>query len=62
MLEIGPGRGALTAKLLEAGAKVIAIEKDRLLIPILTEKFTKEIAEKRFTELKEIFWSLMQKD
>ncbi|MES2059502.1 MAG: 16S rRNA (adenine(1518)-N(6)/adenine(1519)-N(6))-dimethyltransferase RsmA [Patescibacteria group bacterium] len=47
VLEIGPGRGALTAKLLEAGAKVIAIEKDRLLIPILTEKFQTEIAENK---------------
>lgn len=31
VLEIGPGPGALTAMLLEAGAHVIAIEKDRLL-------------------------------
>ena len=28
VLEIGPGEGALTRKLLEAGARVIAIEKD----------------------------------
>ncbi|MDO8430383.1 MAG: rRNA adenine N-6-methyltransferase family protein, partial [Candidatus Taylorbacteria bacterium] len=28
VLEVGPGKGALTGKLLEAGARVIAIEKD----------------------------------
>ena len=28
VLEIGPGEGALTRKLLEAGAKVTAVEKD----------------------------------
>ena len=31
VLEIGPGRGALTQKLLEAGANVLAIEKDETL-------------------------------
>ena len=43
VLEIGPGKGALTEVLLETGAKVIAIEKDRLLIPYLAEKFAAEI-------------------
>jgi 16S rRNA (adenine1518-N6/adenine1519-N6)-dimethyltransferase len=43
ILEIGPGKGALTAKILETGAKVIAIEKDRELIPYLSEKFSVEI-------------------
>jgi len=45
VLEIGPGKGALTEVLLESGAKVIAIEKDRLLIPFLSDKFAKEIKE-----------------
>jgi 16S rRNA (adenine1518-N6/adenine1519-N6)-dimethyltransferase len=45
VLEIGPGEGALTAVLLERGAKVVAIEKDARLIPLLTEKF----ANKPFT-------------
>lgn len=44
VLEIGPGKGALTEKLLEAGAKVIAIEKDRELIPLLQETFASYIA------------------
>lgn len=42
VLEIGPGKGALTEKLLEKGAQVIAIEKDDSLIPFLQEKFTHE--------------------
>lgn len=43
ILEIGPGKGALTEKLLATGAHIVAIEKDRELIPILAEKFKNEI-------------------
>ncbi len=43
VLEIGPGKGALTEALLQSGAKVIAIEKDHELIPFLTERFKEEI-------------------
>ena len=43
VLEIGPGQGALTEKILETGASVIAVEKDNRLIEPLTEKFQKEI-------------------
>jgi 16S rRNA (adenine1518-N6/adenine1519-N6)-dimethyltransferase len=43
VLEIGPGKGILTSALLTRGAKVIAVEKDNRLIPILSEKFSKEI-------------------
>ncbi len=43
VLEAGPGKGALTEKLLEAGAKVIAVEKDDRAIPFLSEKFKEEI-------------------
>ena len=49
VLEIGPGKGALTKKLLETGAKVYAIEKDDRLIPILEELFAKEIKSGKFT-------------
>jgi len=35
VLEIGPGMGALTGYLLEAAGKVIAVEIDKMLIPIL---------------------------
>ena len=44
VLEAGPGEGILTAALLEAGAKVIAVEKDRRLIPTLQQKFSAEIS------------------
>ncbi len=39
VLEIGPGRGALTALLLERGARVVAVELDRELVPLLRERF-----------------------
>lgn len=39
VLEIGPGDGALTEVLLARGARVVAVEKDRRLIPLLREKF-----------------------
>lgn len=47
VLEVGPGKGALTEKLLEKAGKVIAIEKDRELIPFLEEKFAEEIKNKK---------------
>jgi 16S rRNA (adenine1518-N6/adenine1519-N6)-dimethyltransferase len=37
--EIGPGRGALTALLLESGARVVAVELDRELVPVLLGRF-----------------------
>lgn len=40
VVEIGPGRGIITQKLLDQGLKVIAIEKDRNLIPELRLKFS----------------------
>lgn len=39
VLEIGPGKGSLTETLAARAKKVIAIEKDRDLIPVLREKF-----------------------
>lgn len=44
VLEVGPGKGALTSKLLEYGAKVIAVEKDDRAIPFLQEKFAAQVA------------------
>ena len=43
ILEIGPGKGALTEKILENAEKVIAIEKDRDLLAFLREKFSLEV-------------------
>ncbi|HEV8177607.1 MAG TPA: 16S rRNA (adenine(1518)-N(6)/adenine(1519)-N(6))-dimethyltransferase RsmA, partial [Gemmatimonadales bacterium] len=39
VLEIGPGMGGLTAPLLERAGRVIAVEKDRELIPLLRSQF-----------------------
>ena len=39
ILEIGPGKGMLTRELLATGARVIAIEKDPLLIETLRVEF-----------------------
>ena len=43
VLEVGPGKGALTEKLLEKAKQVIAVEKDRELFEFLSEKFENEI-------------------
>lgn len=47
VLEVGPGRGILTAALLKAGARVLAIEKDDRLIDSLKQKFNLEILHDR---------------
>jgi 16S rRNA (adenine1518-N6/adenine1519-N6)-dimethyltransferase len=44
ILEIGPGKGALTEKLLEKAGKVIAVEKDRELFELLQSKFSSQIS------------------
>src|SRR3989338_10368505 len=43
ILEIGPGKGALTEKLLERAGTVVAVEKDYELFEFLKKKFEKEI-------------------
>ncbi len=37
VIEVGPGPGGLTRALLEAGAQVIAVEKDRRFVPLLED-------------------------
>src|SRR5437588_1988713 len=39
VIEIGPGRGALTGKLLERAGRVVAVEVDRTLVEHLRLKF-----------------------
>ena len=39
ILEIGPGKGALTEKLLACSCQLIAVEKDRDLYELLKDKF-----------------------
>lgn len=43
VIEIGPGKGALTEAILKSGAQVVCIEKDARLIDLLNEKFANEI-------------------
>ena len=47
ILEIGPGKGKLTEKLLEYAGLVVAVEKDCELFEFLKIKFEKEIIEKK---------------
>ncbi len=47
VVEIGPGTGALTARLLERASRVVALERDRDLLPVLTRTFDAAIAEGR---------------
>ena len=39
VIEIGPGLGTLTSKLLEKAGKVICIELDPKMVKIITERF-----------------------
>jgi len=39
VLEVGPGRGALTRLLADKGARVVAVELDRELVPLLSAEF-----------------------
>lgn len=49
VLEIGAGLGALTRPLCERAAHVIAIERDRDLVPILREELSQPLAEGRLS-------------
>ncbi|OGD69585.1 ribosomal RNA small subunit methyltransferase A [Candidatus Campbellbacteria bacterium RIFCSPLOWO2_02_FULL_35_11] len=47
VLEIGPGKGSLTEKILEKAGKVIVVEKDNRLIYFLNEKFKEFVDNKK---------------
>lgn len=47
VIEIGPGRGALTKELLQAGAHVVAFEIDPEMVEVLEEKFPEAIESKK---------------
>lgn len=47
VLEVGPGEGTLTREMLVRGARVVAVEKDDRLIPILRETFAPELKTKQ---------------
>jgi 16S rRNA (adenine1518-N6/adenine1519-N6)-dimethyltransferase len=39
VMEVGPGRGAMTRLLADTGARVLAVELDRQLVPLLEREF-----------------------
>ncbi len=49
VLEIGPGTGMLTRALLKQAGKVVAVEADRELVPVLAETFAKEVTDGTLT-------------
>jgi 16S rRNA (adenine1518-N6/adenine1519-N6)-dimethyltransferase len=49
VIEIGPGKGALTESLLERADKVVAIELDAFFVHYLHQKFLEPIAQGRLT-------------
>ena len=49
VLEIGPGTGALTARLLDIATHVTAIERDDTLVAFLEGEFAPEVANDRLT-------------
>jgi 16S rRNA (adenine1518-N6/adenine1519-N6)-dimethyltransferase len=49
VIEIGPGKGALTESLLERADKVVAIELDAFFVHYLNQKFLEPIAQGRLT-------------
>jgi 16S rRNA (adenine1518-N6/adenine1519-N6)-dimethyltransferase len=53
VLEIGPGKGALTEKLLASGCQLIAVEKDDELLEFLKQKFAKEIVSGQLTLIRD---------
>lgn len=63
VLEVGCGRGDLTAALLRRGAIVHGIEVDDDLIPILNDRFTDAVAEDRLvlyhTDARLVDWSTL---
>ena len=51
VVELGAGTGVLTAALLSRGAKVVAVERDRDLIPLLEAEFSEALGTGRLTLL-----------
>mgnify|MGYP001002054233 CR=1 FL=1 len=57
VVEIGPGQGIITQKLLDIGCQVIAVEKDRRLISELQTQFS-DYKNFKLTNSDFLFWSL----
>lgn len=60
VVDVGPGRGALTLPLARAGARVLAIERDRHLVEGLREQVTRERLASRVdvrrADLRDVTW------
>ena len=53
VVEIGPGLGALTEKLLSKAGRTVVIEKDKRMVAHLKNEFKKEIATNKLTIIEE---------
>ena len=58
VVELGPGLGALTQALLAQGARVIAVERDRDLVPLLKKRFADVDERLRVVEDNALTWPL----
>jgi 16S rRNA (adenine1518-N6/adenine1519-N6)-dimethyltransferase len=61
VVELGPGLGALTGRLLERHVDVIAVERDRDLVPILTKRFA-DNPQLRVVEDNALTWPLTREN
>jgi 16S rRNA (adenine1518-N6/adenine1519-N6)-dimethyltransferase len=62
VVELGAGLGALTAALVDRAAHVVAIERDRDLVPLLRESLADAVAEGRLTVLEDDAQSVSVRD
>jgi 16S rRNA (adenine1518-N6/adenine1519-N6)-dimethyltransferase len=62
VLEIGPGKGALTDALLPNIHTLLAVEKDQELIPFLEEKYKNEILQRKMVILEEDILNIHPKE
>ena len=62
VLEVGPGVGALTLALTDAGARVRAVEVDRHLLPVLNEVTAGRAVEVVHADAMQVDWSELLSD
>tara|TARA_Y100000310_G_scaffold312831_1_gene360529 strand:- start:3046 stop:3810 length:765 start_codon:yes stop_codon:yes gene_type:complete len=62
ILEIGPGKGALTTELLKGAKHIITIEKDENLVACLSRKFEKEISNGRLMLISDDVFNMTQNE
>jgi 16S rRNA (adenine1518-N6/adenine1519-N6)-dimethyltransferase len=62
VLEVGPGKGILTAELVKYAGKVIAVEKDNALSSLLRDRFKQEIQDGKLEIINDDILNLDLKD